>query len=54
LVVPTRVEREFAQQSTVLGDDAHVVASDQQRDWQAAVLVADMEVAQPAEMAEGG
>jgi len=43
----------LAKQGTVLGDDTHVVARDQEHDWLAAVLIADVKVAKTAEIAKG-
>src|SRR6202158_2800599 len=53
LVVAAGSQFQFAQESSVFGDDTHVVAGDQEQDRLAALLVADVKVTETAEVAKG-
>jgi hypothetical protein len=53
LVVAGGVEGEFAEQLSVVGDDADVQVVDQQQDAAAGVGLADADVVQPAVVAQG-
>jgi len=53
LVVALSVEGEFAEDGTVLGDDLEVGTGDEQGDRLPASAIADMEMTESAEVADG-